>query len=60
MSAPIFSGLILTWTMRGRVLAHFRARGGQGLGHLGQDVKAGDAGLFDGFGHQMCAGGRAA
>ena len=53
MRAPIFSGLILTWTMRGRVFAQFGARRGDGLGHFGQDVQAGDARFFQGFGHEV-------
>ena len=52
MSAPIFSGLILTVTMRGAYLL-ISVRGvGEGLGHLGQDVQARDAGLLDRLGHE--------
>ena len=53
MRAPIFSGLILTLDDARGVFAQFRARSGDGLGHFGQDVEAGDAGFFQGFGHDV-------
>ena len=45
MSAPIFSGLILTDLDARRVFAQFLARRGERLRHFGQDVQAGDAGF---------------
>ena len=57
MSAPIFSGLILTVVDARGVLAHFLARLGEGLGHFGQDVQAGDAGFFHRLGHDVRAAG---
>ena len=60
ISAPIFSGLILMVSMRGAYLLISLRGVGDGLGHFGEDVHAGDAGLLDRLGHQARAGCRAA
>ena len=58
MSAPIFSGLILTVSMRGAYLLISVRGSARVLAISPRIVQAGDAGLFDGFGHDARAAGR--